>query len=557
MRNTVLLLLLLGLQARGQLTISPDPALVTPGGKVQFELEEGRTYEQVQWQVLPPDLGHIDQAGLFTASTKPGQGAVRAVVLKDGRKLVGHALVRVSAIENARLRVEISPQNPVLRQDISQNFQAKAYGPDGSEVVPEKWEWKVVPNSLGSITADGLFTPASASRGRIIAIARYGRAVGLGQTGITVVPQSFAGRISLTIQPQRIRLKPGATASLNIAVADQQGQPIPAVLEPQVSPPWLGILDPSGRFTAGDRPGTGLIKITAEYQGSRAQARALVTVASQAQRYQVQLRPKLSTLSLQQSLELRPICYDGEHRQVQPPYWVWKVVPEELGVVTPEGIFTAGNRVISGKVVVSLPPEFGSGSDFASIKIKPGQPYIVRISPSKALTGPGETVQFTAAVQTSDGRPLNDLVLRWRVYPEGLGSITQSGLFTAGSMPKIGAVIAEVPPSDGGGRGYAMVAVSNFQVAITGPRPRYLNAGESHRFAAELCDRQGNPIPGAQFQWSSSSPSPNFGSIDPASGLFTAGHPLAQQVEGMVYVRARLEGHVVGGDGIKVVVHRP
>lgn len=556
MRKALLLTLLLGLQALGQLSLSPDPALVKVGGTVQFVLEGDQSYEQVQWQVLPQDLGSIDQSGLFTASQKPGQGAVRAVATKNGVKLVGHALVRVASGKTPRLRVEISPQNQTIDQDISQRFQATVFGWDGSEIAPAKLEWQVMPNSLGSITADGLFIPASSGRGRIIAIARQGQAVGLGQTRITVATKSFVKKITISLQPQRIRLKPQEVVAINVTVTDEQGRPVPAQLEHQVSPPSLGTFDPAGRFMAGDRPGNGIIKVIAQYQGLTAQARAMVTIASQVQRYRVQLRPKLSSLMPQQSVELKPICYDPEGREVQPPYWIWKVVPEELGVVTPEGIFTAGDRTIPGKVVVSLPPEFGRGSDFVSLRIKPGRPNIVRVSPAKAILKPGEAVQFTATVQTADGRPLQNVALHWRLFPEGLGMITQNGLFTAGSLPKIGAVIAEVAPSDGGGRGYAMAAVSNFQVVITGPRPRHLNSGESHQFAAELRDQGGNPIPGAQFEWSSSSLSPNFGSIEPASGLFTAGYPQSQQVEGMVYVRARLEGHVVGGDGIKVVVHR-
>ncbi|HTY07651.1 MAG TPA: hypothetical protein VMF29_00670, partial [Candidatus Edwardsbacteria bacterium] len=92
-------------------------------------------------------------------------------------------------------------------------------------------------------------------------------------------------------------------------------------------------------------------------------------------------------------------------------------------------------------------------------------------------------------------------------------------------------------------------------VRIDGARPLYLAAGDAFTFTAEVRDGGGNTVSNAVLDWSCTSLSPNFGTITPA-GQFMAGHPLAAQVDGTVKVRVALNGIVIGGDGIHVIVHR-
>ncbi len=538
------------------LVVQPNPALVPAGGTVSFTVEADSATAKVEWQVVPPGLGTIDAAGRFTASGKPGQGLVRAVSSAPGTRLVGHAMVRVVGPGYRRLRVAVAPAAARIEAGSTVRFQAEVRDIDGNELESPDISWRVVPQDLGTIDADGLFTPQRGGRGRIVALARVGASSGLGQARLSAVPRR-AGSLTVDIEPRRLRLEPGASARISATVRDSAGNQVEANVKFQVLPAALGSVSPEGVFTASARSGNGVVTVRAEHQGAVGQARGLLVVASGPGRYRVQLRPKAAMVGPSQSAEFEPACYDPQGNQVSPPYWVWRVVPQDLGTITPEGLFTAGDRAVQGKVVASLPPDFGIGQDFASVRVKPGPPRIVRVSPAKAVLRPGESRQFTASAVGPSGLPLDNARFVWKVSPEGMGTITPGGLFTAGSVPKLGTVVAILPPELGGGRGYAVVGVSNYNVQLLGPRPTHLTAGESHQFQAEIRDQGGNAVPGAVFDWSASSLYPNFGGIDPASGIFTAGTPQAAQAEGNVVVRVRLNGHLVGGDGIRVVVHRP
>ncbi len=536
------------------LVVQPNPAVVGVGGSVQFSVDDDSLPLSVRWQVVPPSLGTIDTKGRFTASSRPGRGLVRAVSSQSGA--LGHALVRVVGSDEPRLKVIVAPAAARAEVNHPLQFQAEVLNLQGDEIEPSDIVWMVVPSDLGTVDGQGLFTPQRPGQGRIVAQAKHGAARGMGQARVMVAPSSGVKTISVDIEPRRLRLEPGASARLSLTVRDTSGNTVPALISFQVSPPGLGSISSDGTFTASSSPGKGVLTVRARHQGAWGQARCLIVVATGPKRYRVQLRPKSIILQPSQSAELEPVCFDTQGNQIQPPYWIWKVVPQNLGTITPEGLFTAGPQAVQGKVVASLPPDFGLGQDFASVRIKPGQARTVRLAPAKALLRPGEIKQFTASAFGPSGQSLENVRFVWKVAPEGLGTITPDGLFTAGPQPKIGTVIAILPPEFGGGRGYAIVGISHYNIQILGPRPTHLNAGEIRQFTVEVRDQSGNPVPGVSFEWSASSLYPNFGSIDPATGLFTAGTPQAAQAEGNVMVRARVDGHLVGGDGIRVIVHR-
>jgi hypothetical protein len=542
----------------GEFAVQPNPALVRAGGDMSFTFVGDSTLSAIQWQVVPAWLGSIDAGGHFISSGKPGRGLVRAVSGANGTKIVGHAMLRVFSPTDRRLKVAVVPS--VARIDLSSPFlfRAEVRDLEGTPVEKPDLFWKVVPQDLGTIDDQGRFLPHRAGRGRIVALARGDGSSGLGQSRVIVAASRPASSLKVEIEPRRLRLEPGALARLYVSAYDSAGNRVSPAIDYKVTPASLGLISPDGVFAASSQSGNGIITVRAEYQGSVAQVRSSVTVvAGQIKRYRVQLKPKTTLVAPSQSAEFEPACFDANGNQVTPPYWVWKVVPQNLGTITPEGLFTAGDKAIQGKVVVSLPPDFGIGQDFASVRIKPGMPRIVRVSPSKVLLKPGESKQFTASASEQTGLPVENGKFIWKVSPPDLGTITPEGLFTAGPVPRLGTVVAILPPQLGGGRGYAVVGVSNYTVQILGPRPRHLSSGEVHPFQAEVRDQSGNLVPGAVFEWSASSLYPNFGSIDPSSGIFTAGLPAAQQAEGNVLVRVRINGHVAGGDGIRVIVHRP
>jgi hypothetical protein len=114
----------------------------------------------------------------------------------------------------------------------------------------------------------------------------------------------------------------------------------------------------------------------------------------------------------------------------------WSVDPPSLGTITADGTFTAGNTGGTGQVraTASIPPPNQKCSSQAISfpgKIATATVTIadvaVSVSPSIVTTAPGTQVQFTATVTGA-----TNTAVSWSATG---GSITQTGLFTAGATP--------------------------------------------------------------------------------------------------------------------------
>lgn len=70
-------------------------------------------------------------------------------------------------------------------------------------------------------------------------------------------------------------------------------------------------------------------------------------------------------------------------------------------------------------------------------------PTTLEISPASVTLGYGQTQQFTATVRDQAGQAIPGYGVTWRWSPVSLGSVTSSGLFTAGSTAVTGTLRAE------------------------------------------------------------------------------------------------------------------
>lgn len=535
-----------------QLQVSPNPAEVMPNGTAQFSVP-GQERADVVWQVLPPSLGSITADGLFTAGRSSGQGIVRALVQQGDNKLLGHALIKVAGGKASGLTVRVIPGSARLEPGAAGQFSAEVRYLNGEPAADAVVAWRVVPAGLGTIDENGSFTALNPGTGRIVALARTEKFKGLGQVKITVGPRLKPQKLTVEMTPAKADLKPGENAVFSVSAKDRDGNPVTAEFEFQVEPKTLGTIDGSGSFTAGKIPGVGAVKVLAKNEGGSGTARSLVVVQERTQRYTVKLKPRQSAMEPGQSLEFTAEAFDNNGNQVTPPYWVWKVIPEKLGEVSPQGMFTAGHKTGQGKVVAALPPQFGQGQAAASVRVKPGQPLRVRIDPQAALLLPGQPQQFTATVVNAQGQPVPQARVLWKVYPEGLGTVNQNGLFRASDQSgRKGTILAVVSPLQGGGQGAALVSISEYKIRIDQkPGPITVNSGSTYNFSATATDAMGNTVPAGQLQWLTDPTSQQFGAIS-QTGQFTAGHP-SGQVNGWVIVRATVNGSVVA-DKIAVVV---
>ena len=143
----------------------------------------------------------------------------------------------------------------------------------------------------------------------------------------------------------------------------------------------------------------------------------------------------------------------------------------------------------------------------------------VAVSPSSASVQTGGTQQFTATGKDQFGNPMSPQpAFTWSI--SGGGTISASGLFTAGSAPD---GPFTVTASSGGVNGTASVTVTAPPVLTTitvSPSSASVQTGKTQQFSATGLDQFGNPVsPQPTFTWSVG----GGGTITSPGGLFTAG----------------------------------
>lgn len=141
----------------------------------------------------------------------------------------------------------------------------------------------------------------------------------------------------------------------------------------------------------------------------------------------------------------------------------------------------------------------------------------VTISPTTATIPVGGTQQFTAVVKNSKGNVLNVTPI-WSVT--GGGTITSTGLFTAGATPGT----STISVSCSGVTVTAVVTVTVGPAASIAVLPQTVTLipGATQQFTATVRDANGNVV-AATIVWTVTNPP---GTIVSTSGLFTAGSTL-------------------------------
>ena len=137
----------------------------------------------------------------------------------------------------------------------------------------------------------------------------------------------------------------------------------------------------------------------------------------------------------------------------------------------------------------------------------PGPLKRVVVTPSTVTLPAGGTQQFSAQGQDDDHVAIPNLTYIWVVVAGG-GTISNTGLFTAGNVPGSFNNTILVATSQGGivKVGFASVTITPIpgplhHVVIT-PSQATLKAGGTKQFSAQGYDASNLPIPNLTYSWS-------------------------------------------------------
>ena len=196
-----------------------------------------------------------------------------------------------------------------------------------------------------------------------------------------------------------------------------------------------------------------------------------------------------------ETAQLRATVLDQSNRTVLGANVAWSSSTTSVATVNSSGLVTA---VQSGTTIITATS--GGAVGQAAVTVEIPLPTRVSITPETAsLTSVGQTVQLTAVVRDSLGRPLPSEPVTWSSGNDGVATVNSQGLVTA-----VGPGTAEITARSGNVTGTMTVSVMLriHSIALT-PSEAEVFEDDFLRVVAEATDANGRVVD-AVFTWTSS-----------------------------------------------------
>lgn len=464
------------------------------------------------WEVLG-GIGSIDSTGLFDAAA-PGSGFIQ-VTSSLGPSAVTDT---ISVVPGEPAYMVIAPDEAIVSSDSTLQFVCISYDAEGYPTTPQLIpEWRVF-GGIGSIDAEGLFTPKKTSDGKIIATS--GDLADTTGT-ITVV----AGDIAfIDVTPDARTVVEGANVTFVCKAYDADSNFV-SVITTLVD--WT-TTDPSGSITGQGvyRAGTDLSPpdyyVIATYSGFA--DTSVVTVTSDGTVRYIRVEwddgtPVQDTTFTADDDGLVIYCrsYDSADSLIGDEAVDWELLEdticdlsEESGKYTSLTMHTPG----TGRLRATQSPSVKDTSGY--ITCLPGEPAELVVSPPSAVLASDSTLDFDCESIDDDGNATAPQVEHeWSVL-DGIGSITTAGLFTpaaagTGYVVATGGALADTAE-------VVVVPGALDSLAVT-PYKETISADSTRQFAVRGFDSRGLPVTAlGTLTWSVLG---GIGTIDDG-GLFTA-----------------------------------
>jgi uncharacterized repeat protein (TIGR01451 family) len=207
------------------------------------------------------------------------------------------------------------------------------------------------------------------------------------------------------------------------------------------------------------------------------------------------------SLTADQTLTLWAAGYlSGTYQADQTVDWL---ATNGIGIVSPTtGLSTTFYANVVGTGTVSAThPVIGTLTDtIDTITVTLGSLNNIVVTPASMALNPGGTQQFSALGYDSDNNVISGLSYTWSVGDANSGSISASGLFTAGIQDDVYPDTVRASADDGGGpvTGTATVTVNNVSPTADAGGPYSDTEGSSVPFTGSGSDDNGDPL---TYEW--------------------------------------------------------
>ncbi len=174
----------------------------------------------------------------------------------------------------------VRPQEATLESGAGIKCEAQVFSEENAPVTVDKYEWKVVPEDLGSITEDGFFIAGRMQgKGEIIVSAKIGGQVYTASVKVIVGRQVESG-IRIVVTPEDALVPPLTTRQFKAEAFGPNGIALRLQsIRWQVEPKSLGLIDRTGNLIAGPLLGDGQVVAMVEIDGKVYHGNAHVIVS--------------------------------------------------------------------------------------------------------------------------------------------------------------------------------------------------------------------------------------------------------------------------------------
>ncbi|WP_346434793.1 Ig-like domain-containing protein [uncultured Methanoculleus sp.] len=408
--------------------------------------------------------------------------------------------------------IAVAPTAVTLAINGTEQFSATVHDQFNAVMTGVTVTWDSDNETVGTIDDTGLFTALVSGTATVTASAGN---VSENATVTVTAEGPVIGSIEVT--PPVATLAVNGTEQFSATVRDQFN----AVMT-GVNVTWdsddetVGTIDDAGLFTA---LAAGTATVTAS--AGNVSETATVTVNDNAEEpvlTTIEVAPTAATLAVNGTEQFSATVRDQFNAVMTGVNVTWDSDDETVGTIDDAGLFTA---LAAGTATVTASAGNVSGTATVTVTGTAEEPALAKVlvSPSAVTLEVDDARMFTVVAFDGFGRIVPDAEVTWTSSDPTVGTIDDTGLFTA-----VCNGTATVTATAGGVSGTATVTVNCddpvlTQIVVT-PSAIALAANDTEQFIATVLDQNGCDIADAAIDWTSSDE--GVGRIDPCSGLFTA-----------------------------------
>lgn len=416
-----------GAGALATLTLTPNPASIAAGLTRQFTVvgkdANGNVITTITPAVtysVPAAAGTVNASGLFTAGTTPGSYNLTAT----SGTVTTTSAITITAGVGAVTDFTLTPATLSVAAGTTRQITATGTDAAGNSfpVTPVY----TLSAGGGTISAAGLLT-AGTTAGTYTLTAVSG---GITKT-LTVTVTAAAGALAtVTVTPNPATIPATTTQQFTAVGRDAAGNTVAITPVWSVATAGGGTISATGLYTAGATTGTFDNAVTAT-SGTIAGSAKVVITAAPGPLATITVTPNPANVPSTTTQQFTAVGKDANANVVPIPTPVWSVAAGS-GTISATGLYTAGTTLNTYTNGITVTSGTITGNATVTVGPAPGPLATVTITPNPANVAVNGTVQFTAVGKDANGTTINISPV-WSVATGGPGTITATGLFTAGT----------------------------------------------------------------------------------------------------------------------------